>query len=296
MAALDVVKLREEYKGPHELVETSDGKTLFVRRWNSKGEAPASVLILHGITAYSGPYGLIVADQLAGSGFDVFGVDLRGHGLSDGKRGDSPSKERLVDDLKETVALVRSKSTKLVIMGHSLGAFVGVVAVKSCPGQIDGVVLASIARKLRTGAYPKPTTGAMLRMLLGVTIMRGTPTIEYRRGGQIGRDDPLFTFRYSARSYPSLYGVGALEAARMMRSGAIDSPNLRFDGKLQIPLLVAVGDMDELVTADAAKEFFDSIDCDDKEFIVIPGGHHAAFPGGAWSPLAGWLQNRFGNR
>src|SRR5271157_2032479 len=127
MADIDVARLRQEYQGPHELVTTSDGKTLFVRRWNSKGEAPVSVLIFHGITGYSGPYGPMVAEQLSSAGSDVFALDLRGHGLSDGKRGDYPSHERLVKDLTETVAFVRSKSKKLVVMGHSLGVLAAVV-------------------------------------------------------------------------------------------------------------------------------------------------------------------------
>jgi alpha-beta hydrolase superfamily lysophospholipase len=34
---VDVVRLRAEYKGPHEIVSTSDGKTLFVGRWKAEG-------------------------------------------------------------------------------------------------------------------------------------------------------------------------------------------------------------------------------------------------------------------
>jgi len=32
MSDLDVAKLRDEFKRPHELVKTSDGKTIFVRQ------------------------------------------------------------------------------------------------------------------------------------------------------------------------------------------------------------------------------------------------------------------------
>ncbi len=54
MAKLDVASLRTSYDGPHELLQTSDGKTIFVRRWNAKSEALTSILILPVITAYSG--------------------------------------------------------------------------------------------------------------------------------------------------------------------------------------------------------------------------------------------------
>jgi len=164
----DVTRLRSEYKGPFELVSTADDKTLFVRRWNAERKAKVSVLIFHGITGYSGPYGPMVAEQLVASGYDVFGLDLRGHGLSDGRRGDYPSEERLRSDIAETLALVKSKSDRLVVMGHSLGALPAIMAMKNHPDEISGLIIVSAAKKVRTGVYPKPSRGAMLRTLLGV--------------------------------------------------------------------------------------------------------------------------------
>jgi acylglycerol lipase len=293
MADVDVARLRQEYQGPHELVATSDGKTLFVRRWNAKTEAPVSVLIFHGQSGYSGPYGPMVADQLSASGFDVFCLDLRGHGMSDGKRGDYPSEERLIKDLTETISLVKSKSKKLVVMGHSLGVLAAVLAVNNYTDGIQGLVLSSAAKKMKTGVFPKPSTGAALKMLLAVALFPGTPVIEYRREGQVGLGDPLFTFRYSPRFYSVFYGAGVLKVMGMRRSGIIDSPHLKFDRKLQIPLMVAVGDHDDLFSTEAVKEFYDSIDCGDKEFYVIPGAKHAFFPKDAWTPLVAWLGKKF---
>ncbi len=293
MAGIDVAKLRAEYTGPHELVKASDGRTLFIRRWEAKRTPKVSVLILHGITAYSKPYGPMVAEMLSDSGVDVYGLDLRGHGLSDGRRGDYPSKEQLVSDLTSAVTLVRSKSKKLVVMGHSLGALAAIVAVKNNLQAVDGLAIVSAAKKIRTGVYPKPKTGAMLKTLLGVGLLRGTPLIAYRRQGQVGLDDPLFNFSYSARFYTVLYGVGALKVMRMLGEGLIDSPNLALDAKLQIPLFAAVGDQDELFTVEGVKEFCDGIDCDDKEFHVIQGMRHAVWPENAVAPLAAWLSQKF---
>jgi alpha-beta hydrolase superfamily lysophospholipase len=294
LAKIDVAGLRAGFSGPHELVHTSDGKTLFVRRWDAEGEPPASILIFHGITAYSGPYGPMMAEQLSAAGFTVYGMDLRGHGLSDGARGDYPSEERLIEDLTETVRLVRSKSKKLVILGHSLGALSAIIAVNNIPSGIDGLILVSIARRVRTGVYRRPSTGALLKILLGVTIMPGRPVIDYRREGMIGLDDPLFNFRYSSRFYSVMYGLGALTVSRMMNSGLVDSPNLKFNEKLKMPLLVAVGEHDELFATDYSREFFEEIPCDDKEFFVVPGARHAVFPKDAWGPLLAWLRKRFG--
>ena len=288
-----VKDLREKFQGPHELLETSDGKTLFIRRWNAAKESPVSLLIFHGITGYSEPYGPIIAEQLASSGFDVFGMDLRGHGLSDGKRGDYPSPERFVMDLSETVKLVKSKSKKLVLLGHSLGSLSAIVAAKTNQNDIDGLVVLSAAKKMKGNVYTKPKTMALLKTLLGVTIFQGTPLIEYRRQGQLGLNDPLFNFEYSARFYSVLYGVKPREFVTMYRSGFIESPNLKFASRLEVPILVGVGDQDDLFTVEAAKEFYDEIDATDKEFLVIPGARHAFFPKNCWDPLVNWLNRKF---
>ena len=293
MKVSDAAILRTQYKGPHDLIQASDGKVLFLRRWDAKEESNVSVLIFHGITGHSGPYGQMVADELCEAGYNVFGIDLRGHGLSDGRRGDYPSKDRFVKDLGETVALAKSRSKKLVVLGHSLGALAAVAAAKENPERVDGLVLVGAATRIRTGVYPRPSPGAMAKTLLGVAIFRGNPVIEYRREGQVGIDDPLFNFRYSARFYSVLYGVGALKVLGMIRSGVIDSPNLTFDAKLGVPLIVAVGYEDELFTADAARDFCEGIDCDDKEFHLIPEASHAVWPEGAFAPLLDWLGRKF---
>lgn len=289
MADIDVASLRGSYAGPHELVATSDGKTLFVRRWKATGDSRVSVLIMHGITAHSGPYGPLVAEQLAAAGFDVFGMDLRGHGLSDGRRGDYPSEERLVKDLSETVSVAKENSKRLVVLGHSLGALSATVTVKSRP-DVDGLVLLSAARRVRSGVYPSPSAGAALKALLGATLLKGTPLIKYRRSGMLGTDDPLFNFTYSARFYSVMYGVGALSVSRMTREGVVDSPNLRFDRELQIPLLVGLGDRDELFEVSSAKEFFGELPSREKEFFVVEGARHAFFPRDGWGPLISWLR------
>jgi len=289
----DVSKLRAEFEGPHELLTTSDGETIFLRKWNGAPESKTSFLIFHGITAYSAVYGPILADALAKSGFNVYGMDLRGHGLSGGKRGDYPSAERLRKDLCETVAFVKAKSTDLVVLGHSLGAISAIIAMNQCPQGIDGLVLLSAADKIRTGVYQRPRIFALIKSLAGASFLPGSPLIEYRRNGMVGLQDPLFNFTYSARFMSAFYGVGALSVAGMMRRGKLESPNLKFRSTLRIPLFVAVGEKDELFSVDAAEAFFEGIQADDKEFAIMPGAKHAVFPPDCWTQLITWAKKRF---
>jgi acylglycerol lipase len=293
MAPPDVARLREEFKGPHEVVEASDGKTIFLRHWVGGGGTDLAVVVFHGITAYSAPYGRLIAEELAGAGFEVFGMDLRGHGLSDGARGDYPSGERLSKDLCETLAFLKGRYSKVVVLGHSLGVLSAVLAANGCPGSVDGLVLLSGGRKIRPGAFPKPPASAALKMLLAITLLRGTPLVEYRRKGMTRPDDPLYNFHYSARFYSAMYGTGAWSVVRMLQRNEIDSPNMVLPAGLDVPVFVGVGDQDEIFPVDSVKEFFDGIPGSRKEFVVIPGARHATFPQGAWGPLVAWLRKNY---
>jgi acylglycerol lipase len=292
MPPLDVNKLRDEFKAPHELLKTSDGKTIFIRHWVGS-RTDLAILIFHGMTAYSEPYGKVLAEVLARSGFNVFGMDLRGHGRSDGTRGDYPGAERLHKDLCETVAFLKEKFSKIVVLGHSLSVLSAIIAENNCAGNIDGLVLVSAGRKIRPGAYSKPTASAVIKTFFAIALFRGRPMIGYSRGGMLGRDDPLFNFKYSARFYSTLYGKGALSVARMFGRNEINSPNLVISGKRDIPVLVGIGDQDEIFPVDSAKAFFDDIKSNRKEFIVILGAKHAVFPEGSWDQLIAWLRKNY---
>jgi hypothetical protein len=93
----EAANLRQNFKGPHHQFTTTDGQTLFLRRWNPDSIIPAkkdiAVLIFHGFTAHSGAYDM-AGIPISSGGYTTFGLDYRGHGLSDGNRGDSPNKER----------------------------------------------------------------------------------------------------------------------------------------------------------------------------------------------------------
>jgi acylglycerol lipase len=158
------------------------------------------------------------------------------------------------------------------------------------------VVLLSGGRRIRPGVYRKPTARAAFRNLMAVALFRSRTWIEYSRQGMLGRDDPLFNFHYSVRFYSSVYGLKPWAIARMLRAGVIDSPYLTPTNSLEIPVLIGVGDQDELFTVDSSRELFDRLGAVRKAFLVIPGGHHASFPPGSWGPVVEWLRGQFGTQ
>lgn len=62
---------------------------------------------------------------------EVFAIDLRGHGKSDGKDGDVDYINQYADDLADIVSAIRKQKPKgkIIIAGHSMG---GGVALNRC--------------------------------------------------------------------------------------------------------------------------------------------------------------------
>jgi len=269
---LNVAKLRAEFKGPHELITTSDGKVLFLQAWEAKNPSEVAILIFHGITGYSNPYGKFMARELSAAGFPTFVLNLRGHGLSDGARGDYPSKKRLAQDLCETISFVKQRFPKVVVLGHSLGAVAGVIAVNACPSQIDGLVLVGAGKHFRPGAIPKPKFSMILKVLLNRLFRPSKAVINYYRPGMTGVSDPLCTFNYTPRFM------------LMFRW-----QNMVFSQTLQCPVFVGVGDQDELFTVESARAFFDQIPGNNRHFEILAGAKHVDFPRDCWTPLIEWL-------
>lgn len=272
--------LRQHYAGPHDQFTTSDGETLFLRRWNPESIDPAkkdiAVLIFHGFTAYSGPYDM-AGTPISKGGYTAFGLDYRGHGLSGGNRGDSPGKDRWIGDLKEAVEHVKGLGfSKVIVLGHSLGVAAAMCAADTIPNGIAGLVLLSGAYEGRKGVS-KPLTFSKKVKLLSSAIFRPSyRAVEYYREGMIVSDDTLFNYRYTPRFVTML-----------------DVKKLRLPPNLNIPVLVGVGDKDELFEIDKVKEFYNLVPGDKKEFFIMKNATHARIPLESWEEIVVWLNKTF---
>jgi len=273
-------QLRQTYTGPHHLITTTDGETLFLRQWTPDSIPPAkkgiAVLIFHGFTAYSGPYAMAGIPISAG-GYTAFGLDYRGHGLSGGNRGDTPGKDRFIADLAESVKYVESLGfSKVVVLGHSLGVASAICATDAVPNEVAGLILLSGAYEGRKGLSKPPSLFQKTRILASSIVRPSYPAVEYYRDGMTVSPDTLFNFRYTLRFLTMM-----------------DVKQLRLPKDLNIPVLVGVGDKDELFEVDKVRAFYDSIPGNKKEFLIMKGATHAKIARENWEQVVDWLNRTF---
>ena len=264
----------------HHQFTTTDGETLFVRRWNPdtivESKKDFAILIFHGFTAHSGAYDMAgVPFSLAG--YTTFGLDYRGHGLSGGNRGDSPGNDRWITDLAESVNFVKSMGySKVIVLGHSLGVASAICATNAIPEEVSGLVLLSGAYESREGVSQRLSLLQTAKIICCSVIRPSYPAVEYYREGMTVREDPLFTYHYTAR-FLSKFDVSKLRLAE----------------NLNIPVLVGVGDKDELFEVEKVKEFYDLVPGDKKDFIVLENTTHAKFPVESWEKIVEWLDKTY---
>lgn len=273
---IDVEKLRKEFKEPFDLVTTSDGISLFLRKWEPQSPSNKAILILHGITAYSGPYEKF-AIAISKTGFTAIGLDLRGHGLSDGIRGDYSSKERLIRDLVETVSFLKKQFGTLLIFGHSLGVLTALLAKLNSNEKIDGLILLSAGKIVKPGVVKSPSVLQKLKILFSSIFLPNKPVIKYYREGILGLDDPLFNFKYTLR-FIKLVGFKELDLSE----------------EIDCPILLGVGEHDELFSVESAQSLLDELPCKDKNFFIMPGAKHAVeFTEEKFKEIKSWLNTKF---
>lgn len=122
----------------------AQGIRLAWRVWDAP--SPKAVLLLvHGLGEHSGRYDSF-ARAVAHGGTSVFTFDLRGHGRSQGPRGDMDAFPRLLEDLlgmEEEMGRQLPGDLPSFLMGHSLGGLICVRRLQVFKGPYSGAVISA---------------------------------------------------------------------------------------------------------------------------------------------------------
>ena len=98
---------------------------LYYQSWHPLEPVKGIVVIIHGLGSHSSLFGN-VTQSLVPSGYAVYGLDLRGHGRSQGQRGHINAWSEFREDLTTFFALIktREKGIPCFLLGHSLGGII----------------------------------------------------------------------------------------------------------------------------------------------------------------------------
>ncbi|MEZ4321573.1 MAG: alpha/beta hydrolase [Myxococcota bacterium] len=298
--------------GVGAFLPTGDGAEVHVR--HAPGDGPV-VLLCHGISSNGRFWDLephrSLVRYLHDRGYDVWNLDLRGHG--DALRTEAGSRQRdgwTVDDygmrdLPAAITYVREQTgaERIHYVGHSMGGMVLAVYLANTPEPpLASAVLVGSPLDFRD-----PDLLLEALMNAGGPVMKMLPTlptpalarvaVPFRRSMVLGTDTLLHNPDNMARrpearmlaSVVSPLSRGEVEQFALARQGgehpgefqSMDGSVLYRQalGDVSVPMLFVAGRADRIVSPDRVKAYFDAVGSTDKAFLMASraNGMHADY-------------------
>ena len=73
----------------------------------------------------------------------------------------------------------------------------------------------------------------------------------------------------------------------------LEVKKLHLPATMHVPVLVAVGDQDEMFDVEKVREFYNQVPQTNKEFLVWKGATHADIKREHWEEIVNWLDRNF---
>ncbi|SCX14813.1 alpha/beta fold hydrolase [Candidatus Aquiluna sp. UB-MaderosW2red] len=234
--------------------------------WPSK-KAKAQLLLQHGLGEYSERYVAKYNElipKLLENDFDVYAIDLPGHGRSDGERGLVDLHEGLKYHLMAR-SLLPNSGLPTFLYGHSLGGLVTAASVMANPSGITAAVIGSSALHLPSKLWERALGGIMGRIAPNADVAVPRPGLE-----ALSRDLQIIT---DAENDPMFYPG---KAKNLVAKTVIELSDEIWQkvGEWKVPTLIMHGDQDTSTDVNSSRALFEQISSVDKELKIYPGGFH----------------------
>lgn len=253
-----------------ETLAMADGCKLFLRSWRC--DSRDVLLLMHGLGAHSGWF-IDMGNELAARGLNVYAVDHRGFGRSEGLPGHVERAENYLTDLVAVLQEIRRRHSgegapvRVYILGHSMGGIFathlaarfsslldGVIFLnpwvrdraKVAPGMVLGIVSGGLVRSRRLWRNPGGTEG-MTTNAEAITMLEADP--NWRR---------------------DLTANFWLEILRLRLQV------LKMAARISLPALVLQVEQDKSVVPAASRQLYETLASRDKSWKLYPDYAHDA--------------------
>jgi non-heme chloroperoxidase len=273
--------------------------------------AKATVVFLHGSTYNTKRYA-VIAKALLKQQFDVVLLDWRGHGASEGQRGDVDYVGQLEDDLSDFIDYYRNESELPIILGgHSAGAVVCLrYTVKYGCDKIDSLAIVAPAisspmeairyrapasewqYKVRYFRAPQPQDAAPEAALKHAPTFKASAFL-WAKFLPFLRHRAILTFPANPKMAEVEGRVLGYSYNLMLSCDITDYANAL--NRLNVPVLLMAGESDEILHPDFIATLFHwhlppHID---KKLVELPRVNHMSVVSAASKVLPQWLTERY---
>jgi alpha-beta hydrolase superfamily lysophospholipase len=269
-----------------EQLSMNDGTRLFCRVWRTNGKA--TLLVLHGLGAHSGWF-IDMGNALAARGLNVWVVDHRGFGRSEGPRGHVAAYRRYLQDIDAVVDAIRAAQleTRLFVLGHSMGGIFATYYAAAHPEKLTGVLLLNPWIKDQS----RVSVGTLLAVLTHGVFKSPRP-FQVAGGPEVMTTNPEAVKLLNADPY----WVRAESASFLWQITLMRGKVLSQARRVTLPALVLQAGQDRSIVASAAEEAFRRLGSADKTWKWYPTyAHDSEFEADRSAlddDIANWIKTR----
>lgn len=247
-----------------------DGTSIFYRYWPSADAKKRAIVLFHRGHEHSGRLQQLV-DELALEDCTLFAWDARGHGLTPGERGFSPSIGTSIKDVDSFIKHICDTYgidiSNITIIAQSVAAVLVSAWVHDYAPRIRGMVLASPAFKIKLYV---PLARSALQLMKA---FRGTFFVNsYVKAKYLTHDPERIA------SYESDPLISRPIAVNILLSLYETANRLIADAKaIETPTQLLISGSDWVVHKKPQHDFFDQLGSSVKEQFVLDGFYHDTF-------------------
>jgi acylglycerol lipase len=241
------------------------GGQIYWQGWVPAGDVTGVVVLVHGLAEHGGRYAH-VGRHFASAGYAMYTADHRGHGRSDGVKGNINRMSEVVTDLETMIRSVaqRHPSAPMFLYGHSMGGLITLAYLTGKPAELGGAVLSASAVDIAVGSPLERLAAPVLSAIapnLGVLKLDAS---SMSRDPEVVRDydaDPL-NYRGKTRVRTGAEILATVERVK------------RDLGKVTLPLLVMHGSEDKVTSPTTSKLLADKVGSKDVTVKLYDGFYH----------------------
>lgn len=258
------VQTSETVNASSEMFTLTNASKIFLRSWRT--DSNDILLILHGLGAHSGWF-IDMGNELATRGLNVYTMDHRGFGRSEGLAGHIDSYHLYVEDTVAIITEIRKRHplARIYLLGHSMG----------------GIFTAHIAAKhgdLLAGAlFLNPWIEDTSR-LSGITTLRIFlgGLLKSRRAWQVAAGHEVMTTNPEAIKMlqEDTFWRRTQTASFLVQILLMRLAVMRLAKRITLPILVMQAEEDKSVLTTATRKFYDALASTNKTWKSYPGYCH----------------------
>ena len=247
-------------------ITSFDRLKIWVHTWDCGSED--IILCVHGLAGHGLYYDRIAA-EFNRLNVSVFAIDLRGHGRSDGKRGDIRHFGFHVKDVHRCISEItkRFPDKKIHILGESMGSVVSVLYAAANKDKVRSLILLSpVFRPILQHEF-----GQFIQFIGALVTMPFARVIQLAGREHLATRDPEF-FRILREDplYITHASVRYMLALRYSMWRAYKSAE-----KIRLPTLILHGTKDLITDHRASYDFFYRLPTEDKRIDVFSRVFHS---------------------